>query len=98
MPCHGRAVERRIAKQKSLQEQRPVPALVPRTTIEVAADLGMAAAMDLFCRFRSLNAAIILALHISGSYELTLSIFRWRALALLAYVGLPNWQTCSWGG
>jgi hypothetical protein len=50
---------------------------VPRTTIEVAADLvGMAAAMDLFCRFRSLNLAIILALQISGSYQLILSIFR----------------------
>jgi len=72
---------------------------VPRTTIEVAADLvGMAAAMDLFCRFRSLNLAIILALQISGSYELILSIFRWRALALLAYDGLAIWRTCSWGG
>ena len=39
---------------------------MPRTTIEVAADLvGMAAAMDLFCRFRPLNAAVILALYIS---------------------------------
>jgi hypothetical protein len=35
-----------------------------------------------------LNLAIILALQISGSYELILSIFRSRALALLAYDGL----------
>jgi hypothetical protein len=48
----------------------------------------MAAEIDLSCRSRPLNAAIILALHISGYYELTLSIFRLRALALLAYVGL----------
>jgi hypothetical protein len=72
---------------------------VPRTTIQAAAGLGgMAAAINLTCRFRSVNAAIILALQISGSYELILSIFRWRALALLAYVGLAIWQTCSWGG
>jgi len=38
-----------------------------------------------------LNLAIILALQISGSYELILSIFRWRALALLAYDGLAIW-------
>jgi len=45
-----------------------------------------------------LNAAIILALQISGLLKLILSIFRWRALALLAYVGVAIWQTCSWGG
>jgi hypothetical protein len=64
---------------------------VPRTTIEVAADLGgMVAAIDLFLPIPLIvvvTAAIILALQISGSYELILSIFRWLALALLAYVG-----------
>ena len=58
----------------------------------------MAAAIDLFLPIPLIELAIILTLQISGSYELILSIFRWRALALLAYVGLPNWQTCSWGG
>jgi NRAMP (natural resistance-associated macrophage protein)-like metal ion transporter len=62
-------------------------------TIEAGADLGgMAAAINLFVPVPIplivvVNAAIILALQIWGSYELIRNIFRWLALALLAYVG-----------
>jgi NRAMP (natural resistance-associated macrophage protein)-like metal ion transporter len=62
-------------------------------TIEAAADLGgMAAAINLFVpvpipAIVATEALIILALQIWGSYELIRNVFRWLALALLAYVG-----------
>jgi Mn2+/Fe2+ NRAMP family transporter len=62
-------------------------------TIEAAADLGgMAAAINLFVPVSIpviviVQAAIILALQVWGSYELIRNVFRWLALALLAYVG-----------
>ena len=62
-------------------------------TIEAAADLGgMAAAINIFVPVPIpllvvAVAAVILALQIFGSYELIRNVFRWLALALLAYVG-----------
>jgi NRAMP (natural resistance-associated macrophage protein)-like metal ion transporter len=62
-------------------------------TIEAAADLGgMAAAINLFVPMPipiivAAEALIILALQIWGSYEFIRNVFRWLALALLAYVG-----------
>jgi NRAMP (natural resistance-associated macrophage protein)-like metal ion transporter len=62
-------------------------------TIEAAADLGgMAAAITIFVPLPVtmivvIEAAIILALQIWGSYSLIRTIFRWLALVLLAYVG-----------
>jgi NRAMP (natural resistance-associated macrophage protein)-like metal ion transporter len=62
-------------------------------TIEAAADLGgMAAAINLFVPVPIplivvAEAAVILALQVWGSYELIRNVFRWLALALLAYVG-----------
>src|SRR5215204_2722750 len=100
VPCHGRAVERRIAKQSVFQEQRPAFRLscpAPRSRPPPVSEAWRLRS-TFSCRFRSLKLAIILALQISGSYELTLSIFRSRALALLAYDGLAIWRTCSWGG
>lgn len=62
-------------------------------TIEAAADLGgMAAALNLLIPapipiIVIAVAAAILALQVWGSYKLILNVFRWLALALLAYVG-----------
>jgi Mn2+/Fe2+ NRAMP family transporter len=62
-------------------------------TIEAAADLGgMAAALNLFVpvpipAIVALEAVIILALQVWGSYELIRNVFRWLALVLLAYIG-----------
>ena len=62
-------------------------------TIEAGADLGgMAAAINLFVPLPIPLlvvgiGSIILALQIFGSYELIRNVFRWFALALLAYVG-----------
>jgi Mn2+/Fe2+ NRAMP family transporter len=62
-------------------------------TIEAGADLGgMAAAVALFVPLPVpwlvvIIAAIILVLQLFGSYVLIRNIFRWLALALLAYVG-----------
>jgi NRAMP (natural resistance-associated macrophage protein)-like metal ion transporter len=62
-------------------------------TIEAGADLGgMAAAINLFVPLPIpilvvAIGSIILALQIFGSYELIRNVFRWFALALLAYVG-----------
>ncbi|MER8863113.1 Nramp family divalent metal transporter [Mesorhizobium sp. M0751] len=62
-------------------------------TIEAAADLGgMAAAINIFVPLPIplivlFVAAIIFALQVFGSYTLIRNIFRWLALALLAYVG-----------
>jgi NRAMP (natural resistance-associated macrophage protein)-like metal ion transporter len=62
-------------------------------TIEAAADLaGVAAALNLFVPapipwLAAATAAIIFALQVLGSYTLIRNIFRWLALALLAYVG-----------
>lgn len=62
-------------------------------TIEAAADLaGMAAAVNLFVPIpipwiAGLVAMIIFALQVLGSYTLIRNLFRWLALALLAYVG-----------
>jgi len=62
-------------------------------TIEAAADLGgMAAAVNLFVpvpipAIVVAEALIIVALQVWGSYELIRNVFRWLALALLAYVG-----------
>ncbi|MER9959724.1 Nramp family divalent metal transporter [Mesorhizobium sp. M0045] len=62
-------------------------------TIEAAADLGgMAAAINMFVPLPIplivlFVAAIIFALQVFGSYTLIRNIFRWLALALLAYVG-----------
>lgn len=60
-------------------------------TIEAAADLGgMAAAINIFVPIPipllvAVVAAILLALQVFGSYALIRNIFRWMALALLAY-------------
>jgi NRAMP (natural resistance-associated macrophage protein)-like metal ion transporter len=60
--------------------------------IEAAADLGgMAAAVTLFVPgpvwlVVVIEAAAILALQVWGSYELIRNVFRWLAMALLAYV------------
>jgi NRAMP (natural resistance-associated macrophage protein)-like metal ion transporter len=62
-------------------------------TIEAGANLGgMAAAINLFVPVPIpilvvAIGSIILALQIFGSYELIRNVFRWFALALLAYVG-----------
>jgi NRAMP (natural resistance-associated macrophage protein)-like metal ion transporter len=62
-------------------------------TIEAAADLGaMAAAITMFVPIPIPLvvigiAAVILALQVWGSYQLIRNVFRWLALALLAYVG-----------
>ena len=62
-------------------------------TIEAAADIGgMAAAIGLllpvpFTAIVVAVAAAILALQLWGSYALIRNVFRWLALALLAYVG-----------
>jgi NRAMP (natural resistance-associated macrophage protein)-like metal ion transporter len=62
-------------------------------TIEAAADLGgMAAAINLFVPMPTewivlVVAAAIFCLQLYGSYELIRNLFRWLALALLAYVG-----------
>lgn len=62
-------------------------------TIEAAADLGgMAAAINIFVPLPIplivlFVAALIFALQVFGSYTLIRNIFRWLALALLAYVG-----------
>ena len=61
-------------------------------TIEAAADLGgMAAALNLYAPLpipwlAAIIAAAILSLQIWGSYILIRNVFRWLALALLAYV------------
>jgi len=61
--------------------------------IEAAADLGgMAAAINLFAPLpvpwiAAGVAAVIFALQVLGSYTLIRNLFRWLALALLAYVG-----------
>lgn len=62
-------------------------------TIEAAADLGgMAAAINLFVPVPiplivAAEALILLGLQVWGTYELIRNVFRWLALALLAYVG-----------
>jgi Mn2+/Fe2+ NRAMP family transporter len=62
-------------------------------TIEAAADLGgMAAALGIFLPLSvpwiaAIVALAVLALQVFGSYAAIRSIFRWLALALLAYVG-----------
>jgi Mn2+/Fe2+ NRAMP family transporter len=62
-------------------------------TVEAAADLaGMAAALNLFVPvpipwLAAAVAAVIFALQAFGSYTLIRNVFRWLALALLAYVG-----------
>lgn len=62
-------------------------------TIEAAADLGgMAAAINLFVPLPIplivvVVAAAIFGLQLFGSYTMIRNIFRWLALALLAYVG-----------
>lgn len=61
--------------------------------IEAAADLGgMAAAINLFLPVPiplivAAVAAVIFGLQLFGSYALIRNVFRWLALALLAYVG-----------
>ncbi|MFE0752402.1 Nramp family divalent metal transporter [Inquilinus sp. NPDC058860] len=73
-----------------------VPALIGvliGNTIEAAADIGgMAAAIGLllpvpFTGIVVTVTAAILALQVWGSYALIRNVFRWLALALLAYVG-----------
>lgn len=62
-------------------------------TIEAAADLaGMAAAVNIFVPvpvpwLAAVIAAAIFALQVYGSYTLIRNVFRWLALALLAYMG-----------
>lgn len=62
-------------------------------TIEAAADLGgMAAAIGMFVPLPAPLlvagvAAVIFALQLYGSYTFIRNVFRWLALALLAYVG-----------
>ncbi|MDB5368257.1 MAG: hypothetical protein JWM77_4184 [Rhodospirillales bacterium] len=61
--------------------------------IEAAADLGgIAAAINLFVPLpipwiAAAVACLIFALQVFGSYRLIRSVFRWLALALLAYIG-----------
>jgi Mn2+/Fe2+ NRAMP family transporter len=68
-------------------------AVITGNTIEAAADLGgMAAAINLFAPLpipwiAAGVAVAIFALQVFGSYVLIRDIFRWLALALLAYVG-----------
>ncbi|HEX8662576.1 MAG TPA: divalent metal cation transporter [Beijerinckiaceae bacterium] len=77
-------------------------------TIEAGADLGgMAAAINLFVPLPIpvlvvAVAAAILALQVFVSYELIRNVFRWLALALLAYVGAavlakPDIGEVLWG-
>jgi hypothetical protein len=77
-------------------------------TIEAAADLGgMAAAINLFVPVPIplivvAEALVIVALQVWGSYELIRNVFRWLALALLAYVGSgvlakPHLGEVLWG-
>jgi NRAMP (natural resistance-associated macrophage protein)-like metal ion transporter len=77
-------------------------------TIEAGADLGgMAAAMNVLVPlpipWMVVGAtATLLALQLLGSYELIRNIFRWLALALLAYVGAallakPDRSEVLWG-
>ncbi|MGN6593430.1 MAG: NRAMP family divalent metal transporter [Terriglobales bacterium] len=72
-------------------------------TIEAAADLGgLVAGLHLLAPFPTAAgivavAALILAVQIFGSYTWIRNVFRWLALALLAYVGAavlaqPNWS------
>jgi Mn2+/Fe2+ NRAMP family transporter len=62
-------------------------------SIEAAADLaGVAAAINIFLPvpipwIAAAAAAVIVALQVLGSYDLIRNVFRWLALALLAYVG-----------
>src|SRR5579862_9340988 len=62
-------------------------------TIEAGADLGgMAAAVRIFVPIPAaavviLTTAAVLAFQILGSYTLIRNVFRWLALALLAYAG-----------
>ncbi|TJW87540.1 MAG: divalent metal cation transporter, partial [Mesorhizobium sp.] len=77
-------------------------------TIEAAADLGgMAASINIFLPVPIpliviVVAAAIFALQLWGSYTLIRNIFRWLALALLAYVGSaimakPDAAAVLWG-
>lgn len=67
--------------------------VITGNTIEAAADLGgMAAALNLFIPLpipwlAAGVAALIFALQVFGSYTFIRDVFRWLALALLAYVG-----------
>src|SRR3954462_3774895 len=72
-------------------------------TIEAAADLGgMAAALNLLVRIPERLIVLgvglaILSLQVWGSYTFIRNVFRWLALALLAYVGSallakPDWR------
>jgi NRAMP (natural resistance-associated macrophage protein)-like metal ion transporter len=71
--------------------------------IEAAADLGgMAAAIGLFVPGPTwliviVEAGIILALQVWGSYELIRNVFRWLAMALLAYVVSALMAKPDWG-
>ena len=62
----------------------------------------MAAALNLIVPLRIgwivvLTGAAILALQVFGSYETIRNVFRWLALALLAYVGaLRCWRALNW--
>ncbi|PBB88937.1 hypothetical protein CK215_30375 [Mesorhizobium sp. WSM3864] len=77
-------------------------------TIEAAADLGgMAASINIFLPVPipiivGAVAAVIFALQLWGSYTLIRDVFRWLALALLAYVGsavlaAPDAAAVLWG-
>ena len=67
--------------------------VITGNTIEAAADLGgMAAALNLFIPLpipwlAAGVAALIFALQVFGSYTFIRDVFRWLALALLAYLG-----------
>src|SRR5690349_6853009 len=72
-------------------------------TIEAGADLGgMAAAFNLFVPIpvawlAGAIAVVILTLQLYGSYILIRNVFRWLALALLAYVGAALLANPEWG-
>jgi NRAMP (natural resistance-associated macrophage protein)-like metal ion transporter len=81
-----------------------VSALVVGNTINAASDLGgIAAALNLLVPISAAALAapaaiLILILQIWGSYRLIVTIFKWLALVLLAYVGAgilarPDWGT-----
>src|SRR5438067_1854695 len=72
-------------------------------TIEAGADLGgMAAAINLFVPLPIpaivlIVAAVIFTLQVFGSYTVIRNVFRWLALALLAYVAAAFMANPDWG-
>lgn len=78
-------------------------ALVIANTINAGADIGaIAAALNLFVPIQVTLLVVpvtilILAFQILGSYRLLTRIFKWLALALLAYIGAAILARPDWG-